>query len=210
MFGNDYRWKPITDPTDDPTLQVDAVSKDSGLSGAFGSPWPIVASTLADQLHCPIAIIQTALGGTASFAWQPGLNPYDRSTLFGSMLFRSIAGVRAILVHQGESDALNLTSQTVYNARLNTFANTVHAQLGVKVLWARLQNSAGALDFAEDTINAAINDAIANNSNVLAGPDLRIYHSEDEFHFRTNVAINNLAQAWVGSINSAAAAEGWW
>lgn len=209
VFGNDYIWRTIVDPVDTPFMQIDLVSKETSISGGFGSVWPLVASQLADILHCPIAIIPTPLGGTTIDQWQPGADHFNRLTLFGSMQHRSLAGVRAILVWEGESDALNGTSRATFNSKLDTFANTAHTDLSVKTMWAKLQICPGVLPTNEAAINAAIGDAWADNANVLTGPDLSDITAEDDFHIRTNGLLATVAARWVAALQAEAVAEGW-
>lgn len=203
MFGNDYIWKTLVDPTDSYTLQVDAVSQDNSISGAKGSIWPLVMSTLATDLGVPVGIIPTALGGTNILSWQPGADHQDRTTLYGSMVYRGLGGSRCILVWQGESDELQGTSRATYNSRLDTFANTAFSDLGVKTMWAKLQNCAGTLDSNHVIINNAIGDAWGDNSNVLTGPDLSDINSEDDFHVLTNALGVTVAARWVSAIKTA-------
>lgn len=210
VYGNDGVWRSLVDPVDSPFMQIDTVSKETTVSGGFGSIWPLVASQLADALGCPVAVIPTPLGGTTILQWQPGADHYDRSTLFGSMQYRSRSGVRAIFVWQGESDALGGTARATYNSRLDTFANTAHTDLGVKTMWCKLQNSSGALDVNEAIINGAIGDAWADNANVLTGPDLSDIASEDDFHIRTDALLATVAARWVSAIQAEAINEGWW
>lgn len=210
LFGNDYLWKGIYDPTDDPLNQVDTVSKDVPGQGAKGSIWPRLGSGLADLLGVPIAFVPTALGGTLISSWLPGADHFDRATLYGSMAHRAqVAGCRAVLWWQGESDAFSATPGATYNSRLDTVANTINADLGVKLMACKLQICPGVLPVFEAAINTAIGDAWGDNANVLTGPDLSDITAEDDFHIRTDGLVQTVADRWKAALVAEAANEGW-
>lgn len=108
-FANDYQWKFLADPVDSSSGQIDTVSSD----GASGSIFPLLASTIAADQDVPVAFIPTAKGGTSALAWQPGVDHFNTSTLYGQMANRiSAAGgaVKAVLWFQGETDASGCTA----------------------------------------------------------------------------------------------------
>jgi hypothetical protein len=107
VFGNDYRWYQGIEPVDDPTRQIDQVSKDpeAGYS-------PGMAFALASLDHNPrlvIGLIPCAKGASSIKEWQRDLS--DQS-LYGSCLKRVRAAstggpVHGILFFQGEADAMD-------------------------------------------------------------------------------------------------------
>ncbi len=208
LFGNDYKWHQCYDPSDDPTNQVDTVSKETTLSGGRGSYWLPMLSLIADHLGVPVAMVPAALGGTSSAQWQPGAGHFDRATLFGSMLYRAqLTGARTVLWHQGEGDAAAGVSQATYNANLDTIANTLFSELGIKLVVPRLQDCTGIADVFEDNVDNAILQAYGDNANVLTGPNLRgSITSEDDFHVLSDALGATVAGMWATSLY---AAFGW-
>lgn len=168
LFGNDYAWKNLADSYDSAAGQVDAVSSDSGL--AAGSVAPLIATALLPALGVPIAFIPCAKGGTEISDHLPGADHQDRATLYGSMVYRAlqVGGVKAVLWWQGETDAFNSIAEATYNSSLDTIANAVRTDLGVKLIPVKLQ-ACGDRDVAN--VNAAIGDAWDDNVNIGRGPD---------------------------------------
>lgn len=204
VFGNDYRWHPCYDPSDDPSNQVDTVSKDGPIQGAKGSYWLPMLSEIADHLGVPVAMVPTALGGTTSTQWQPGADHFNRATLFGSMLYRAqLTGARVVLWHQGEGDAAAGVSQATYNSNLDTIANTINSELGIKLMVCRLQDSTGITDVFETNIDNAIVQAYGDNANVLVGPNLRGITSEDAFHIVSDGLGETVGGLWASSLYTA-------
>lgn len=108
LFGNDWRWHSLSEPSDSATGQIDAVSADTNagysLASSFARAW------LADHPGGSVAFVPCAKGGSLIADWR---RSESRATLYGSCLARareatkhgSIAGV---LWYQGESDAMLL------------------------------------------------------------------------------------------------------
>lgn len=193
MLGNDYNWKELVDPTDSKINQVDSVSAETGTPG--GSVWPLLATLFMANQGVPCAFVPCAWGGADVLSWQPGANHEDRTTLYGSMNYRAIqTGVKVVLLHLGERDALIGTSQATYNSLLDSFANAVNTDSSVKVMACKLQN---CTDRDETAVNAAIAEAWGDNSNVLTGPDFSdITPSVDGLHFKTDAELQEAADRW--------------
>jgi len=123
LFGNDDRWKDLTDPVDSAAGQVDRVSVEGG---AGGSVWPLLATELMAAEAVPVAFVPCAKSGTRIARWvENAAAPHSRSTLYGSMLrrVRAVGGrVRAVLFWQGEADARVSTTRGVYAAALRSLA----------------------------------------------------------------------------------------
>lgn len=193
LFGNNYQWKNLVDPTDSSAGQVDAVSNDGANPG--GSYWPLIATSfLADQ-GVPIAFVPCALWGSPIVDWLPGADHQDRSTLYGSMVYRAlqVGGIKAVLWHQGENDAAIGTSEADYNTRLDTIANAIAADLGCVIMPCKIHN----ITADETAVNAAIATAWGDNANVAAGPDLSdLTTSPVNNHFTTNAHLATVAGRW--------------
>lgn len=105
MLGNDYVWRPATEPLDDPTGQLDQVSEDA-------TPGTSAGTALGRLLHAgdeaagvvgtgrAAYLIPAALGGSrmtprpnTGVGWYLGpsdLSGTDRGTLFGSAMYRAL------------------------------------------------------------------------------------------------------------------------
>jgi len=146
MLGNDYVWKTIADPTDSNTGQIDTVSSDS--DAQMGSVWPLVADTWVGTTSIPIGFIQATKGSTGfsgSPSWVPGSDYFDRSTLFGSAMYRiRVAhGVRAILWWQGEGGFDDTTGMS-YITPFTNMVTAVQSQFsGLKLVPFKLQECVG-------------------------------------------------------------------
>lgn len=106
VFGNDYRWHPAREPTDDPTRQVDLVSRDAVVGV---SPGRSFAATIREaHPERSVGLIPCAKGGSSIAQWQPS---FRETTLYGSCLKRIqaatvVGDVAGVLFFQGETDAL--------------------------------------------------------------------------------------------------------
>lgn len=201
LFGNDYIWKTLSDPFDSSTGQVDTVSSDS----AAGSYVPLLATLyMSNQGKAP-GFVPCAKGGSSITSWLPGANHFDRTTLYGSMAYRARAtGSKVVLWWQGETDAIAAMDQATYNSHLDTIANTIYEDLGIKLMACKLQNSSGIADTPnESAINAAIEEAWNDNTNVLEGPDLSDIGSDDAYHLQSDAKLLTAAQRWWAAIETA-------
>jgi hypothetical protein len=96
---------------------------------SMGSPWPSMASNLAETLGVPIGLYAAGCGGTSIEEWLPGyvfaptlITP--EMVLFNRLTnaieyFTVRGGVRAVLWMQGETDYNLQTSGSVYAAQLH-------------------------------------------------------------------------------------------
>jgi len=204
LFGNDYLWHELYDPSDDPTNQVDTISQDSTY---HGSAWlPLATSALA-ALGIPVAFVPCALDGSSVTAWQPGGDHQNRATLYGSMVVRAlrVGGVRCVLWWQGEIDALNAMPRATYLTNLTALADAVFADIGCKVIPCKFQNT--TIDPTNQTaIINAIGDGWAAGNHILTGPDLSDLVADDGLHLQTDLKIGTAATRWWNAIK---AAFGW-
>ena len=171
LFGNDYNWKELLDPTDSATNQVDTVSSDLSCSG---SAWTVLSTYLLQVLGYPVEFIPCALTSTSMASWQPGADHQNRATLYGSMVYRSLqsGGVNAVLFWQGENDAIQETTEATYNAGMDTLADAIWTDLGCKLIPCTIFDMDNAPYIADNTaVNNAIRTAWSDNSHIVAGPD---------------------------------------
>lgn len=208
LFGNDYLWHEMADPTDSDADQVDAVSNDFtvGVGHSTGSIWPLVSTSFLTSQGVPVAFVPCALGGSAISQWAAGSSHVDRTTLYGSANYRcqQAGGVKAVLWWQGETDALNNVATATYQAALLAIANNVAADLGCKFMPCKLQ-TCNITQSQQDKINAAIGNLWALGGNVLTGPDLTGLSTEpeDSVHLKTDAKLASAAALWWATIKAA-------
>lgn len=204
-FANDYTWKIAYDPTD-AGPNVDSVS--SG-DAAAGSAWPLLSTSEMSNQRIPVAFIPCAFSGSSITAWVPSGSHTNRSSLYGSMVWRSghaiQGGVKAVLFWDGETDAQNSMSQATWFSNYTNFSASVQADLGVKVMPCKLQNCSGLTALQQSTINAAIGQAWASDSNTLSGPDLTGIDTspEDTLHIKTTPKMQTASDLWWTAIKTA-------
>jgi hypothetical protein len=138
MFGNDYLWKTAYEPVDDPLNQLDTVSSDSdvitptkGHSFALKAAKDLVTTSLQSAI-----IIPCPRGGTKISQWRKPVDPFDRTTLFGSCNYRQSTaapgGVTAMWWYQGESNQSTPGTFITENTDLmNEFRSEMGANLPV-------------------------------------------------------------------------------
>lgn len=200
LFGNDYKWKELVDPYDSNTNQVDTISSDT----ALGSWVLLLATSIMNNQHVPVAFIPSAKGGSGIDEWQPGVNHQNRSTLYGSSVYRTLqaapGGIRAILWWQGEHEANAGNTQSYYYNYFSTLASSYLSDLGVKIMPCKLQNSTAILDAQETEILNAIGQAWLDTSTTLTGPDFSDINSNDSFHLKSNGNLSTAASRWYTAI----------
>jgi hypothetical protein len=137
LFGNDRAWKRLADPYDGGGSASD-VDYDAN-PGA--SMVPALANALASYFPgLPIGFVAAARGSSpldcavgAPFCWgaRTAANPADVSTLYGNSLAkaRAAGGVEVIVMHQGETDATNMTTGTQYVTDLAALVANYRADL---------------------------------------------------------------------------------
>jgi hypothetical protein len=126
LYSNDNVWKHLSDPYDGGGSS-DEVDYDSWVGASM---IPSLANALAAQFpNLPLGIIPAARGssplhGTSTISWvnRNPANHADATNLYGNSLgnARAVGGVELIVMHQGETDATNMTSQAEYQADLQT------------------------------------------------------------------------------------------
>jgi hypothetical protein len=217
LFTNANVWRKLTDPTDDATGQVDAVSNDPLVSGA-GTPsasyWPLLATLYMARTGVPCAFVPCALGSTTIAQWQPsGSGHQDRATLYGSMVYRALlatGGVapRAVLWHQGESDATvnaGLTSNAYYTGQTQALGDAVLADLVCPLVDARIHLWIG-VPTTDATHLGYVNNAKAavyGTHNVLAGPDLSSPNWVTTLHGGSDAVLLDAATRWDAALDAA-------
>lgn len=197
MLGNDNQWKELADPVDSPAGQVDSASYDAE---AAGSIWPLVATQYMAAKGWPVAFIPCCRGGQGNVRWWPGVNHFDRTTLYGSAMYRALVlagGVKAAIYWAGEPgvDAA-VTDYTAFKP----IATAIRDDLGVPVMRVKLQYCTGGTAGEAAGVAAAVQYIWdhPDEFNSITGPDLSDIISNDGYHLMEDPEIQ-LAASRTGS-----------
>jgi hypothetical protein len=180
------RWGPAKDPQ-------------PGASGSEGSFMPPFGDAIAEKFHVPVGIVACGVGASSVREWLPGgtrlENPptltnhvrqlpggewESRGTLFLGFIARlkqlGPKGFRAVLWHQGESDAnqadpMRTLRGELYRDYLQQLIRATGRELGWRPPWFVAQTSYHVPgDEASPDIRAA-QASLWKNRNVFEGPD---------------------------------------
>lgn len=165
--------------------------------GPKGSYWQHVATGLMAELNCPVGFIPNAVDGSSITTWEDGDTSHE------NLVTRSnaVGGIRAILWHQGETDAIASMSQATYQGHINAMADAFAASLdGAPTVACLLQDSVGITDPDEVKIRAAVTAAAISNANIYLGPDLSDLVSDDPYHLQIDAKIQAAGQRWAASL----------
>lgn len=142
-----------------------------------GSPWPLLATLLMGSEGVPIGFINVAVNGSSlNTDWQPGSGTYSNATdcIDGS----GVATVKAILWHQGETDANDSVDRATYTSLLSGLVDDLQSDVpaltGAKMVCAQIgYKTTNEQDRADlDAIRLAQSDAWDSDADILAGPVL--------------------------------------
>lgn len=159
-----------------------------------GSPWPVCGRALRELTGVPIAFASCGFGGTTLAQWQKGAGvdvEGRRVPLFDGLAARvkALGRVRAILWHQGESDANDGTTTADYVARFKSLKDDLRATTNVDATWVVAHVS--YCPWLEPVKLEAVRAAQAElwkSGLALRGPDTDVLlgtlrHSADKIHF---------------------------
>jgi lysophospholipase L1-like esterase len=111
-----------------------------GAGGSGGSPWPAMADILVRALDVPVLVVGCAAGGTSVKQWLP-----ESKACYGGLKraleFVGPHGARAILWHQGESDAFEGTSAEEYAKGMKEIIAQSRKDAGWEIPWGVAQAS---------------------------------------------------------------------
>lgn len=140
-------------------------------TGSGGSPWPAMGDALAASLDLPIGIASVGWGGTTVAQWLPDRQLYPRLKQAMAGL-GGAGGFRAVLWHQGESDAVGGTSTAAYAADLTRLIEQSRADAGGPVPWlvAEVSFAPNLAQPPRDAVIAAQRQVVASVADVHAGP----------------------------------------
>lgn len=159
-----------------------------------GSPWPTCGQILRRSLGVPVAFASCGFGGTSLRQWQKGAefgNESEKVRLYDGLLqrVRALGEYRAILWHQGESDASRGMKTEEYVELFKTLRSDLAADSGHESTWivAGASFVPGLAREKMDAIRAA-QAQIWKLGLALQGPDTDdllgdLRHSRDHIHF---------------------------
>ena len=173
-----------------------------------GSPWPLFGHLLAQALDVPVAIASCGYGGTSIRWWQKDhrlqLRTEPSIVLFDGLKQRlqAVGRVRAILWHQGESDAAGAMPKDEYVALFKQLQRAIADELeGPPPAWmvARASYLPDLPGAQREAIRAAQTELWTSGA-ALRGPDTddmrgELRHSKDHVHFSKR-GLEVHAQRW--------------
>lgn len=201
-YKNSNLWAQLADPFDDPTGQVDAVSKDTADPAHMGSWVQRVTTHYIETVNgVPIGWIPCPMGGTSISQW---LRVIDSTYLYGSMWKRINQGahgkIKAVLWFQGESDSS--TPMDTYAAKLSQFATDVFNDFGVPTIAALIGTypPGGSTNYRLGPRGGALK-AINENEHLLMGPAFYDKDYDDAGpHYTTNANITMVGDRFWGAV----------
>lgn len=171
-----------------------------------GSPWPSFADDLSARLQVPVAVISVGWGGSAVSWWVPGYpENYFNRLVVGAQSVPD-CGFRAVLWHQGESDAMGKIPYQSYQTSFKTMVSAFRATTGCQQPWMIAQVSYNNTKYWIQNYHVSEDDAeimrwnaevetrraqrdLAKLPTFLPGPDtdLIVAHKYrfDDLHFST-------------------------
>lgn len=187
------RFSDDTDVSDSVNIGIGDVFLCAGQSNSAGNDWTILQGYLETDQSVPIAFIESGTGGSAISSWQPGQTSYDN--MISDYTASAVNAVRAILWHQGETDAITGQTQAAHNALLDSFCAAVDSDItfynsATRIIIAQI----GQVRFSgtwhdPDLIRAAQAEAWDDNALAFEGPVLwPIVPLGDNLHFATTPA----------------------
>ncbi len=187
----------------------------AGVASVGGSPWPAFADALTEKTQVAVGIGLAAWGGTTVNEWLNGGNAdftaYAKQTAVVSWLIQAAKALpgcnfKAVLWHQGESDAIDGTSRANYKARMIELRNKFITATGCKQPWivAQVSYFPGVIASQMSAIAYAQQDLWATDG-FIQGPNTDLYTSNyyrfDTVHFST-AGLKVHGEQWADKVNT--------
>jgi hypothetical protein len=198
---------PVSDRVSAPTLGFgawqQAADPQPNATGVLGSPWPAFGDHLTGDTGLPVAIVSVGYGGTTLAQWQPGGTLYDRLQLAIASL--GPRGFRAVLWHQGESDAKVCTSTARYAVALKALIAASRRDAGFTVPWGIASASTLPTNrpVCEQAVRAGQAQVRQSTAATFAGPDTDGYRAAgltwDTVHFN-DTGLRRHGAAWAAAV----------
>lgn len=201
------RFSDDTDVSDSVNIGIGDVFLCAGQSNSEGNDWTILQGYLQTDQSVPVAFIESGASGSAISSWQPGQTNYDN--MISDYTASAVNAVRAVLWHQGETDAITGQTQAAYNALLDSFCAAVDSDItfynsAPKIIVAQIgQVKFGGTWYDPDLIRAAQAEAWDDNALAFEGPVLwPVVPLGDNLHFATTpAAAIQLNEQWMDAID---------
>jgi hypothetical protein len=105
-----------------------------------GSPWPQFADLLQRSLRVPVAVASVGHGDSSILDWQPGIPPREEGVgkaLYPGLRDRlaALGDIRAVLWHQGETDAREGMSEDEYVESFVRLKDALRKDTGASPPW---------------------------------------------------------------------------
>jgi hypothetical protein len=160
-------------------------------SGSGGSVWPRLGDLLAAADNIPIGFVAVGVGSTEVSQWLPGTANYD-SRLKPALQSFPARGFRAVLWHQGESDALASVSAATHASRLNSMIAQSRTDAGWTIPWYLAEASFHPSSnlSQEEPVTAGQRQAVHADPQVFLGPSTDPFHLEDASGGKLNDSVH--------------------
>ena len=173
--------------------------------GANGSPWPAFGDGVVDLYDIPVGMVSVGYTSTTVAHWLPGGQYYPR--LQAAVEFLGPFGFKAILWHQGESDAYGPTTAALYQQRLEQIIAASRADAGFHVPWgvAIASYGPGLAQSRIDTIASAQQATIAADRYAFLGANTNElidgYRAPDGIHMNEPGLMEHGAR-WAAAVDA--------
>lgn len=181
----------------------DSQPENTGGVGSGGSPWPILGSLLIASNHVPVGFVGLAVGGSALASWLPGTTSFQN--LSNALRTFGTNGLRAVLWHQGETDAASMTPAATYAQRLSNVISQSRSVAGWSVPWgiAEASYGGGSTPAGMEGVRAGQRRCIYSVPNCFRGARTDDFHLEgklsDTVHFNA-AGLADHAQQWADAL----------
>ena len=188
--------------------QFNELMNNSGVGFGGGMPCGDHLASLNGQRSTLMAV---AKGGTRIAQWQRNdSDPTDDTTFYGVLLLKLRAAAefgnnQVLIWYQGESDAVDATSQATFAASTQDFLNDIRSDLGfdIPIIITKLHRWNSAISATEGEWNAiqdAQDDIVAalDNCYLVDGSDL-YGQGDDPIHLNVQ-SYKIIGQRWANSI----------
>jgi len=124
--------------------------------GPEGTVWPALGDLLVPMLRTPVGFVNVSVGATSTSSWATD------GPLFADMVTagKKTGSFRAVLWQQGESDVIEGTSATEYDARLKVIRCTAMKTWGLDVPWLPAKSTLHPTVYHKPKEEEAIRSAI--------------------------------------------------
>lgn len=173
------------------TLAADPMPGVQDGSGS-GSPWPVCGKALVAAWDVPVAFASCGYGGTSLLQWQKDSAPLQgRPATLQAVLVQRVKALgefRAILWHQGESDAGGGMTTADYAAKFRALRDAVAKETGSTAPWV-VAHVSFVPELAREKMDAirAAQAELWKEKVALEGPDtddlLGDMRHKDRIHF---------------------------